>query len=144
MKWRALKWSMWPLFAIAVITPAIAHHSAAGYDLTQIYSAQATIKEFRWGAPHSSGVFVVKGKDGKVQELTIATATPGALIKQGFKIKDFKAGEKVEIEWHPARSGRPGGTLASMKLPDGRTFKDMEFAFISEATKQQLKEAESE
>jgi hypothetical protein len=101
MNGRVLKWSIWQLVAVAVAAPALAHHSAAGYDLTQIYSAQATIKEFRWGAPHSSGVFVVKGKDGKDQELTIATATPGALIKRGFKVKDFKVGEKVEIAWHP-------------------------------------------
>jgi len=142
MKRRVLKRSIWQLLAIAVAAPALAHHSAAGYDLEKTYSAQATIKEFRWGAPHSAGVFVMKDKDGKDQELTIATATPAALIKQGFKVKDFKVVEKVELAWHPARSGRPGGTLSSIKLPDGRTFKDTEFAFISNAVKQQLKEAE--
>jgi hypothetical protein len=113
--------------AVVIAAPASAHHSGAGYDMTKTYTAQATLKEFRWGAPHSAAVFVIKDKDGKSQELNMATAAPGALSRQGFKPKDFKVGDQVEIVWHPSRNGNLGGTLSSIKLPDGRTYKDAEF-----------------
>jgi hypothetical protein len=117
--------------AMAIALPVSAHHSFAGYDMTKTFTAQATIKEFRWGAPHSAAVFVIKGPDGKPQEMTVTSAAPTMFVKQGFKPKDFRVGDKVDIAWHPTRNGAVGGILSSMKLPDGRTFKDGEFGQIS-------------
>jgi hypothetical protein len=72
-------------------------------------------------------VFVIKGTDGKQQEATMGSASPAALARQGFKPRDFKAGDKMDITWRPSRSGAIGGLLATMKLTDGRTFSDPEF-----------------
>jgi Family of unknown function (DUF6152) len=116
------------LVAMAMALPVAAHHSFAGYDMTKTLTAKATIKEFRWGAPHSAVVFVTKGPDGKPQEITVQSGAPTMFVKQGFQPKDIRSGDKVDIAWHPTRNGAPGGALASMKLPDGRTFKDNEFA----------------
>ena len=101
-----------------------AHHSAAGIDLTATSTAQATLQEFRWTAPHAALVFVAKGADGKSQKITLGGAAPGSFARQGFKPKDFKVGDKMEVAWYPARNGRPGGLLATLKLPDGRVYKD--------------------
>jgi hypothetical protein len=118
---------VWSMMAMAITAPVWAHHSAAGYDLVKTLSAEATLKEFRWGAPHSGAVFVIKGPDGKPVDMTVASATPAMFVKQGFKPKDFQIGDKMEITWHPAKSGHLGGMLASMKFPDGRVFKDVKF-----------------
>jgi len=115
------------LILSAAAGPVSAHHSASGVDMAKILSAEATLKEFRWGAPHSAVVFVIKGADGKPQEVSMASASPASLTKQGFKLRDFKRGDKMQITWHPAKSGAIGGALASMKLADGRTFNDVEF-----------------
>lgn len=115
------------LILIAAAGPVSAHHSAAGYDIAKTLSAAATLKEFRWGAPHSAVVFVIKGVDGKPQEVSMASASPASLTRQGFKLRDFKKGDKMEITWHPSKSGAIGGALATMKLADGRTFTDEEF-----------------
>ena len=96
--------------------------------MSKTLTAPATIKEFRWGAPHSTAVMVIKGPDGKPQEITVQCGAPTMFVKQGFAPKDFRAGDKVDIGWHPSKSGIPGGVLASLKLPDGRAFKDVEFA----------------
>jgi hypothetical protein len=109
------------------MAPVWAHHSFAGYDTTKTLTAEATLKEFRWGAPHSAAVFVIKGPDGKPEDITVAAAAPAMFSKQGFKPRDFEVGDKMEITWHPSKSGHLGGILASMKLPNGRTFKDAEF-----------------
>ena len=118
---------VWSMVALVITAPVWAHHSGAGYDTTKTLTAQATLKEFRWGAPHSAAVFVIKGPDGKPEDITVASAAPAMFSKQGFKPRDFQVGDKMEISWHPSKSGNIGGMLASMKLPDGRVFKDVEF-----------------
>lgn len=119
---------VWSMLAMAITAPVSAHHSAAGYDLSKTLSAQATLKEFRWGAPHSAAVFTIKGPDGKPEDMTVASGSPSMFVKQGFNPKDFQIGDKMEITWHPAISGHLGGMLASVKFPNGRVFKDVEFA----------------
>ena len=119
--------TIYPLLAMALMSMAastFAHHSAAGYDLDATDTAQATLKEFRWTSPHAALVFVIKGPNGQPQEITLGGASPGKFSRQGFKPKDFKVGDKIEVTWHPARNGRPGGILATIKFPDGRLYKD--------------------
>lgn len=114
---------------VAGVGPAMAHHSYAPYDMTKTLSAQATLKDFHWGAPHSSATFVIKGKGGKEEILTLQGAAPVLMAKAGFNPKDMRRGLKIEITWHPLRNGTPGGTMATLKFPDGRVFKDSEFDF---------------
>ena len=124
-----LVWSILAMaMAMTITAPVWAHHSAAGYDLSKTLSAEATLKEFRWSSPHSAAVFVIKGPDGKIENMTVASGSPSMFVKQGFQPKDFQIGDKVEITWHPTKSGHLGGMLASVKFPDGRVFKDVEFA----------------
>jgi hypothetical protein len=116
-----------------VALPVSAHHSASGYDMKKTQTAPATIKEFRWGAPHSAAIFMIKGPKGEPQELPASSAAPASFLKKGFKPRDFKVGDKVEIAWHPTFSGAPGGILVSIKFADGRVYSDPEFeAQISE------------
>ena len=119
---------VWSIVAMAITAPVWAHHSDAGYDMTKTLTAEATLKEFRWGAPHSAAVFMIKGPNGKAEEMTVAAAGPTMFLKQGFKPRDFEVGEKMQITWHPAASGQIGGLLASMKLSDGRVFTDVAVA----------------
>jgi len=128
------------LVAGMIALPVYAHHSASGYDMKKTEMAQATIKEFRWGAPHSSAVFVIKGPKGESEDLVTSSATPAIFIRQGFKPKDFKVGEHVEIAWHPSRNGNAGGILSRIKFSDGRVFNDLEFAAQVKAL--EAKEAE--
>jgi hypothetical protein len=60
--------------------------------------------------------------------MTVASGSPAMFVKQGFQPKDFQIGDKMEISWHPTKSGHLGGMLASVKFPNGRVFKDVEFA----------------
>lgn len=121
--------------AFAVGSSAWAHHSYAPYDMTKKLTSNATIKEFYWGAPHSSASFYLpEDKDGKKQALTLQGASPSTLTKAGFNPKDMRRGVAVIVTWHPLRNGKPGGTLASIKFPDGRTFTDNEFGDTSPTT----------
>lgn len=103
-------------------SPAFAHHSFAPYDMKVTHTAEATLKELDWSAPHARMSVVYIDKEGKEQQMYLATAAPIALVRQGFKRDDFKPGIKITVEWHPLRSGFPGGEVASIALPDGRVF----------------------
>ena len=118
--------------SIAVAGLATAHHSYALYDMTKTLSAKAVIKDFHWGAPHSSASFMVKDAAGLDQILTLQGAAPARMARAGFNPKDMHRGIKVEIAWHPLRNGA-GGTLMTIKFPDGRIYKDDEYDFTREA-----------
>jgi hypothetical protein len=107
--------------------PAFAHHSFAAYDMNQTLSAEGTLKEFRWGAPHSSLVLIYLDK-GAEKQMSIISGSPLLFSKQGLSPRDFKRGDKVKITYHPNISGQPGGALATLKLPNGKGFSDTEAA----------------
>lgn len=101
--------------------PALAHHSSAGIDTSITLSADATLKQFTWGAPHAQIIVDYRDESGKDVELSVTTFAPGMLIRQGFAPKDFRRGDKLKLFWHPNRSGSPGGILAKIVTADGRT-----------------------
>jgi Family of unknown function (DUF6152) len=108
-----------------VVDPAVAHHSFAAYDMNKTQSIDGTLKEFRWGAPHSSMVLIYIDK-GKPKQMSIVSGNPLMFARQGFNPRDFKRGDKVMVGYHPNVSGLPGGALASIRLPNGKTFLDTE------------------
>lgn len=105
---------------------AYAHHSFAAYDMAHSLTAQATVKEFRWGAPHSSLILITKTPKGKTVELSLITAPPNVFVRQGVKPKSVRKGDKVQVTYHPNINGSAGGALSTLTLPDGRVFKDQE------------------
>lgn len=108
--------------------PAMAHHSFAAYDMRSTKEVDGVLREFRWGAPHSSMVVEYKNEKGETVRMSLASGSPLMFSKQGFKPRDFKRGDKVHVVFHPNANGSPGGALASFRLPDGRTFSDDEAA----------------
>ncbi len=112
--------------AALAAAPALAHHSFNAYDMSKIETVSGSIKEFRWGAPHSSMVVAYLDKAGKDQTMSVTSGSPLAFSKQGFAPRDFHRGDKVTVAYHPNTAGTPGGALASLTLPDGKTYKDAE------------------
>ena len=114
------------LLGMSWVGAAYAHHSFAAYDMAHSVTVQATVKEFRWSAPHSSVVLVYKAPNGEVRELNLITGPPDIFARQGITPKSLRAGDKVEATYHPNINGSAGGSLAGLTLPDGRKFKDQE------------------
>lgn len=102
---------------------AQAHHSFASADQTRQITVTGTLKEFSFTAPHASVIVIGPSENGAAIEYKVATVAPTALIKQGFKSKDFVVGDQVVVIYYPNRNGAPGGILHSLKLSDGRVLK---------------------
>src|SRR5215208_6702480 len=48
---RKVLWSV--VMAVALVAPALAHHSPAAFDRTKKVTLVGTVKEFRWQNPHT-------------------------------------------------------------------------------------------
>lgn len=113
---------------VAVGAPVLAHHSFAAYDMRNTREVSGTLREFRWGAPHSSMVVEYKDARNQTVRMSITSGSPVAFSRQGFNPRDFRRGEAVRVSYHPNVNGSPGGALATLRLSDGRTFSDDEAA----------------
>ena len=114
-------------FSALGATAAWAHHSFNAYDMSKKVAVAGTLKEFRWGAPHSAMVLIYKDKKGATAQMSLISGSPLAFSRQGFKPRDFHKGDKVQVTYHPNVNGLPGGVLASLTI-NGRTFTDTEAA----------------
>lgn len=107
---------------------AVAHHSFAAYNMAEVKAVDGTLKQFRWGAPHSSLVLYFQNEAGEKEQMSIVSGSPLMFSKQGFNPRDFRSGEKVSVTYHPNVNGKPGGALSTITLPNGQTFSDTEAA----------------
>lgn len=98
-----------------------AHHSFAMFDLAKDVTVEAVIKEVQFTNPHVwLQILVPDGKGGQT-EWSIESGAPGMMLRNGWKPSTLKPGDKVTLTMHPLKNGSPGGSLVSVKVPDGRT-----------------------
>jgi hypothetical protein len=106
------------------VGPAVAHHSTAAFDTTQVVKIEGTIKQFRWINPHAS----IKIEGGAGQGLwTIEMTAPNVLINDGWTRDALQVGDKVTIYANPLRNavtlndGSTGGLYVGVVLANGGT-----------------------
>ena len=76
-------------------TSALAHHSGAMFDDTQMRSLAGTVREFRWHNPHCYiQLMVPSANGGPDEEWSLEMAAPMYLYNLGWR------------RWH-AQTGRP-------------------------------------
>ena len=106
--------------ALAVTTPALAHHSAAGIDRTKTVTLVGTVKEFGWRNPHSyMEIDVPAETGGATVTWKVEMTSPAFLIRAGWKATTLKPGDKVTVKVFPLRDGDPGGLFQSVTLASG-------------------------
>jgi hypothetical protein len=101
--------------------PTFAHHSDAGIDGSKTVSVKGTLKLFAWSAPHAQVIVVRINEKGVEEEIGVSTVAPAVFLRQGFSPKDFRRGDQVELFYHPARDGSPGGIMVKLIGSDGKT-----------------------
>lgn len=107
---------------LSLASPADAHHSFAMFDQTRVVSkTRATVTEFRFTNPHSFVVVSAKGANGAAMRYTLECNSVNMMTRAGWTRNTLRAGDKVDVVFHPLRNGRPGGMLKTVKLPGGRT-----------------------
>ncbi len=107
------------LAALALALPAAAHHSTAMFDFAKTVEIKGTIKEFQWTNPHTWTKVDVEGGGQAAVEYGLEGMSPNYLARNGWSKRTLKTGDKVTLQVHPLKDGRPGGFMVSVKLADG-------------------------
>src|SRR5262245_1302530 len=91
--------------AALTVLPAVAHHSTAAFDGSQVVEIEGTVKQFRWINPHAS--FKVEGKsEGDAPDglWTVEMTAPNVLINEGWTRTALQEGDKVTVFVNPLRN----------------------------------------
>jgi hypothetical protein len=96
------------------------HHSSSGIDPNGSVTVSGTVKEFRWGNPHSWIELEVVNAEGVTELWNFEMNPPVFLIRNGFTRSSLKPGDIIAVTARPFFDARPGGIFMSVELPDGR------------------------
>jgi Family of unknown function (DUF6152) len=102
------------------LPPALAHHSAAPFDMSKTISVSGTVEKWVWSNPHSWLYLSVKKSDGTKQVWGFEAGSAGMMARNGWNSKDMKPGDKVTVTAFPARNGKPVGLVDKVKLSSGK------------------------
>jgi hypothetical protein len=105
---------------LAIVGPALAHHSFAMFDQKQVMTLRGTVKEFQWTNPHAFIEISVPGTRG-ARDWDIELNSPNNLKRQGWSRTSLKAGDQITMRINPLRDGRPGGLFLDLRKADGTT-----------------------
>ena len=107
------------IFAFLIfVTPLLAHHSTARYDLSKTVVVQGTVTEVLWQNPH----VVIVMNDTKGQEQAFEAPSPVYIVNSGWMKDTIKPGDKVTVKGNPAKNGQLPMYLVTITLPNGKEY----------------------
>ena len=121
MTGRALK----AVATLACLMPvaASAHHSFAVYsDSAKDVTITGTVTEFVFRNPHVFLYIETKADSGETMKYWVEMSNLPNMIRRGIGQSTFKPGDKVTVNVHPLKDGRPGGSYVTIVGPDGKTY----------------------
>ncbi|HLG54158.1 MAG TPA: DUF6152 family protein [Vicinamibacterales bacterium] len=110
------------------MTPVLAHHSFAMYDMAANKTMTGKLTRFIPGGNHAQLVFDVVGddgqplmKDGKKVVWGVETGSAAAIARNGITVESFPVGTILTVTLHPLRDGRPFGAVGGPIIHCGVT-----------------------
>jgi hypothetical protein len=105
------------LLIVSLWAPAaLAHHSAAMFDVTKTVTVEGTVARYEWANPHvylhlttSSGPWLIEA------------GSPSMMERMGWTPQSFAGGDAVSVDVNPTRNGRRMGLSVAVRGPDGAT-----------------------
>jgi hypothetical protein len=104
--------------------PVWAHHSVAGvFDMSKKMEVVGELSNIKFVNPHGTLTVTVKNADGTTTDWTFITGSATALANRGISRvgpNALKVGEKLTVNFIPARNGHALGDLQSIVRADGK------------------------
>src|SRR5579871_4240198 len=85
------------------VAPAVAHHSFAMFDQSQVLYLSGTVKEFEFVNPHAWLQLLVSDGKGDAATWGFEGGSVSQLIRLGWTKENLKAGDQVEVGYRPMK-----------------------------------------
>ena len=92
------------------------------FDHARQVSLSGTVTEFVYRNPHVFLYLDVKGEKGETVNYWVELSNLTNMITRGIGRSTFKPGDKVTVNLHPLKDGRPGGNYVTIVAADGKTY----------------------
>lgn len=120
MKTRITRW-LSTMTLLMLSGTALAHHSFAMFDSSQMRELQGTVRRFEFNYPHTWVWINVPDDKGGSAPWGFESTAPVELNRiSGWTRTSLKVGDKITIKFHPLKNGKNGGALTCVTSPDGR------------------------
>ena len=108
--------------AMVFAIPAFAHHSFAMFDHNITASMTAVVSDVEWINPHAWVHMAVMGANGQPQTWSFEAGSVRQLADAGWLRDDVKAGDTIEMIYHPLKDGSYGGQARTVVAASGKRF----------------------
>ena len=105
---------------LALLTPALAHHSQSEFDLRSKLEVEGTVTKLEWKSPHGRLYVDVKNDAGETVNWNFELPSPNTLMRRGWKRDALQAGDRVKVGASPARNFPAIGIATSIRDGDGK------------------------
>jgi hypothetical protein len=105
--------------AALLAAPALAHHSFAMFDQSQVLYKSGTVKELQFTNPHA-WLEVVVNDNGNASTWAFEGGSVPQLIRLGWTKDAFKVGDEIKVGFRPMKDGSRGGQLMSVEFTNGQ------------------------
>src|SRR5262245_3705797 len=102
------------LMMLALVSPALPHHSHAMFDHAREVSVNGTVTQFVFRNPHVFLYIDVKNEKAETVNYWIEMSNLSNTIQRGISQSTFKPGDIVSAKLHPLIDGRPGGSYVTI------------------------------
>jgi hypothetical protein len=103
------------ILAALLAAPAVAHHAFAMFDQSKTIYLPGTVTHFAFVNPHASLHVAIANDKGHVSSWSFEGGSVPQLASIGWSARTFRAGDRVEVTFHPARDGSHRGQLISAR-----------------------------
>ena len=110
------------LLALALPLTALAHHSAARFDLTiRDHKVTGVVKEWKPANPHTKIVLIVTDEKG-TRDVEFEGHSLNNYYRGGWREGMVKVGDKITLIAAPTKDGSDGGYALGVIAADGTRF----------------------
>lgn len=109
-----------PVAALALSTPALAHHGSAAYDTSKLTTLNGTITDFQFIQPHPLIFLDVKDAKGNVAKWFVEMTAPNHLVHYGWSGHKLHPGEVIKVQGNAAKNGNKVLNLRHIFDSDGK------------------------
>jgi len=100
--------------ALVLTSPAFSHHSDAALEMDSIITIEGTVTEHSLRNPHTYFVVETLDESGESIEWTVQMGSAISVSRRGWTRDTLVLGDRVSVDLHPSRDGRPYGLVTSV------------------------------